>query len=154
MAKGYSDAQVQSDPDTFPTPKMDKPPRNGQGFRAPSYTTLVPWAMKTIARQLGSPVSASSRERPQAFIAHQDNKWWRMSQYDSAVVSNAEGTGASWYRRDPREMRALLAEAARLNAEILRRWPALREQYRAALEDITSFESWKKTFESHSAKDQ
>ena len=26
-------------------------------------------------------------------IAHQDNRWWRMAQYDSALVSNAEGTG-------------------------------------------------------------
>ncbi len=152
MSEGHSDAQLKPDPDQFPAPKMDKPPRRGQGFRAPSYTTLVPWAVKTIARQLSKPVAPSSKERPQAFIAHQDNKWWRMSQYDSAIVSNAEGTGASWYRRDPRQLRSLLSEAARLNAEILRRWPQLSEQYRDALADITSFESWKKTFDQHSGE--
>ncbi|MBM7780121.1 glycosyltransferase [Arthrobacter tumbae] len=154
MASQYPDSQFRNDPDAFPGARMDKPPRHGQGFSAPSYLKLVPWAAKTIARQLSKPVLQSSKERPQAFVAHQDNKWWRMSQYDSAVVSNAEGTGASWYQRDPQKLRALLAESARLNAEILRHWPRLREQYRAALPELTSFESWKKTFEASSQKSQ
>ncbi|TDK23550.1 glycosyltransferase family 2 protein [Arthrobacter crusticola] len=150
MAADHPDAQFKEGPDAFPSPKMDKPPRHGRGFAAPSYTTLVPWALKTIARQLSKPVAPLSSERPQAFIPHQDNKWWRMSQYDSAIVSNAEGTGASWYRRDPRELRSLLTEAGRLNAEILRKWPQLRDQYRAAAAEITSFDAWKRTFDSHS----
>jgi galactofuranosylgalactofuranosylrhamnosyl-N-acetylglucosaminyl-diphospho-decaprenol beta-1,5/1,6-galactofuranosyltransferase len=112
----------------------------------------MPWAAKTIVRQLSMPVAGSSKERPQAFIAHQDNKWWRMSQYDSAIVSNAEGTGASWYQRDPRKLRSMLAEAARLNAQILREWPRLRKLYRKELTKITSFEAWKQTFDVHSRK--
>ncbi|GAB3532852.1 glycosyltransferase [Arthrobacter tecti] len=154
MASEYPDSQFKSDPDAFPTPRMAKPPRRGQGFRAPSYLKLAPWAAKTVARQLSQSVPSSAKERPQAVVAHQDNKWWRMSQYDSAVVSNAEGTGASWYQRDPKKLRALLAESARLNAEILKDWPRLREQYRSALAEITSFEAWKKTFEAHSDKSQ
>ena len=152
MSKDFPDSQFKTDPDAFPGARMDKPPRQGQGFRAPSYATLVPWAAKTIVRQLSKPVQDSSRERPQAFVAHQDNKWWRMSQYDSAVVSNAEGSGASWYQRDPRKLRAMLTEAGRLNAEILRNWPQLSARYKAAAEEITSFESWKKTFEENSEK--
>ena len=150
MASQYPDSQFRNDPDAFPTPKMDKPPRHGMGFRAPSHLQLVPWAAKTIVRQLSKPIAKTSKERPQAFVAHQDNKWWRMSQYDSAVVSNAEGTGASWYQRDPRKLRAMLAESARLNTEILREWPRLRELYRKELPEITSFDAWKKTFEAHS----
>ncbi|GAA2175153.1 glycosyltransferase [Arthrobacter parietis] len=152
MASEYPDSQFRNDPDAFPGPKMDKPPRHGQGFKAPSYFQLMPWAAKTIVRQLSKPIAASSKERPQAFIAHQDNKWWRMSQYDSAVVSNAEGTGASWYQRDPRKLRSMLAEAASLNAQILREWPRLRESYRNELTSITSFEAWKQTFDAHSRK--
>lgn len=150
MAAEYPDSQFKSAPDAFPGPKMDRPPRRAQGFKAPSYLKLAPWAAKTIARQLIKPVLPSATERPQAVVAHQDNKWWRMAQYDSAVVSNAEGTGASWYQRDPKKLRALLAESARLNAEILKEWPRLRNQYREALDDVTSFEAWKKTFEAHS----
>lgn len=152
MASQYPDAQFQNDPDAFPGPKMDKAPRHGRGFSAPSYLRLAPWAAKTIVRQLSKPVPASTKERPQAFVAHQDNKWWRMSQYDSAVVSNAEGTGASWYQRDPRKLRAMLTESAKLNAEILREWPRLREEYRKELAEITSIDAWKKTFEAHSGK--
>lgn len=152
MVKEFPDSQFKTDPDAFPAARMDKPPRQGQGFRAPSYATLVPWAAKTLVRQLSKPVQDSSRERPQAVVAHQDNKWWRMSQYDSAVVSNAEGSGASWYQRDPKKLRSMLTEAGRLNAEILRNWPQLSARYKAAAAEISSFEAWKKTFEAHSEK--
>ncbi|GAA1341806.1 glycosyltransferase [Arthrobacter roseus] len=150
MIAEYSDSQIKPDPEAFPTPKMDKPPRHGQGFRAPSYTTLVPWAAKTVIRQLTKPVSETSRTRPQTYVAHQDNKWWRMSQYDSAVVTNAEGTGASWYKRDPKKLRELLSESLRLNSEILRTWPQLSARYKAAVPEMTSIDVWKKTFEKHS----
>ncbi|WP_231716039.1 glycosyltransferase [Arthrobacter zhangbolii] len=150
MTKNFSDSQIQPEPEAFPAPVMHKPPRRGQGFSAPSYATLIPWAAKTVVRQLTKKVPTSSLEHPQAYIAHQDNKWWRMSQYDSAVVSNAEGTGASWYKRDPKQLRILLAEAVKLNAEILKNWQKLSDQYREALPEITSFEAWKKTFAEHS----
>ncbi|MFZ3454394.1 glycosyltransferase [Arthrobacter sp. 7Tela_A1] len=150
MVSEFPDAQIQSEPEAFPAPVMHKPPRRGQGFSAPSYVTLIPWAAKTVVKQLTKKVPETSMEHPQAYIAHQDNKWWRMSQYDSAVVSNAEGTGASWYRRDPQQMRALLAESLRLNAEILKNWQSLSDRYRSALPQITSFEAWKATFEKHS----
>jgi galactofuranosylgalactofuranosylrhamnosyl-N-acetylglucosaminyl-diphospho-decaprenol beta-1,5/1,6-galactofuranosyltransferase len=149
MMSGYSDSVFRPDPDEFPAPKMDKPPRRGHGIAQPSKVSLLPWAAKTVIRQLASPVSGSSAERPQATVAHQDNRWWRMAQYDSAVVSNAEGTGASWYRRDPKQLRKMLAESARLHAELLKDWPALSKKYKAAMNDLTSIESWRKTFEQH-----
>ncbi|MET3705841.1 galactofuranosylgalactofuranosylrhamnosyl-N-acetylglucosaminyl-diphospho-decaprenol beta-1,5/1,6-galactofuranosyltransferase [Arthrobacter sp. UYEF6] len=149
MMSGYSDSVFCPDPDEFPAPKMDKPPRRGHGISQPSNFSLLPWAAKTMIRQLASPVSGSSAERPQATVAHQDNRWWRMAQYDSAVVSNAEGTGASWYRRDPKQLRKMLAESARLHAELLKDWPELSRKYKAAMHDLTSMESWGKTFEQH-----
>ncbi|MCQ1999257.1 glycosyltransferase [Arthrobacter zhaoxinii] len=150
LTKKFTDSQVLPEPEAFPAPVMHKPPRRGQGFAAPSYASLIPWAAKTVVKQLTKKVPATSLEHPQAYIAHQDNKWWRMSQYDSAVVSNAEGTGASWYKRDPKQLRVLLAEAVQLNAEILKNWQKLSDQYREALPEITSFEAWKKTFAEHS----
>jgi galactofuranosylgalactofuranosylrhamnosyl-N-acetylglucosaminyl-diphospho-decaprenol beta-1,5/1,6-galactofuranosyltransferase len=114
---------------------------------------LVPWALKTVAKQLVKPVVDSSRERPQANIPHMDNKWWRMSQYDSAVVSNAEGTGASWYQRDPRVLRRMLADSAKLHGELVARWRSLSTEYKNALHDLTSIEAWKKTFDEHTVSD-
>jgi len=154
MMKGYADSNMSPDPDSYPAPKLDKPPKHGHGVRQPSKLGLLPLAAKTVVRQLVQPVSPSSVVRPQANIAHQDNRWWRMSQYDSAVVSNAEGTGASWYKRDPRQLRKMLAESARMHAILLKDWQKLSAEYKAAVEDITSFESWKKTFDSHSESEK
>ncbi|WP_427006799.1 glycosyltransferase [Pseudarthrobacter sp. H2] len=148
MAK-YSDSVFRPDQDEFPAAKMDKPPRRGHGISQPSTISLLPWAAKTVLRQLVRPVKASSVDRPQATVAHQDNRWWRMAQYDSAVVSNAEGTGASWYKRDPKQLREMLAESSRLHARLLKDWRRLSEEYKAALPELTSIESWRKTFEQH-----
>jgi galactofuranosylgalactofuranosylrhamnosyl-N-acetylglucosaminyl-diphospho-decaprenol beta-1,5/1,6-galactofuranosyltransferase len=149
MMSGHSDSVFRPDPEDFPSPKMDKPPRRGHGPSQPSRITLLPWAAKTVVRQLASPVKGTTAERPQTTVAHQDNRWWRMAQYDSAVVSNAEGTGASWYRRDPKQLRKMLAESARLHSALLKEWPALSKKYKSALHDLTSIESWRKTFEQH-----
>jgi len=149
MMSAHSDAVFRPDPEDFPAPKMDKPPRRGHGPSQPGKLTLLPWAAKTVVRQLASPVKGTSAERPQTTIAHQDNRWWRMAQYDSAVVSNAEGTGASWYRRDPQRLRKMLAESAKLHSALLKEWPALSKKYKAAVSELTSMESWRKTFEQH-----
>jgi galactofuranosylgalactofuranosylrhamnosyl-N-acetylglucosaminyl-diphospho-decaprenol beta-1,5/1,6-galactofuranosyltransferase len=149
MMAGYSDSVFRPDQDDFPAPKMDKPPRRGHGITQPSKVSLLPWAAKTVIRQLLNPVSGSSMERPQATVPHQDNRWWRMAQYDSAVVSNAEGTGASWYKRDPKQLREMLAQSAHLHSVLLKDWRELSAQYRAAVGDLTSMESWRKTFEQH-----
>jgi galactofuranosylgalactofuranosylrhamnosyl-N-acetylglucosaminyl-diphospho-decaprenol beta-1,5/1,6-galactofuranosyltransferase len=149
MMATHPDAVFRPDPEDFPAPKMDKPPRRGHGPSQPTRITLLPWAAKTVVRQLLSPVTGTSAERPQTTVAHQDNRWWRMAQYDSAVVSNAEGTGASWYRRDPKQLRKMLVESARLHSALLKEWPALSKKYKAAMNDLTSIESWRKTFEKH-----
>ena len=73
-----------------------------------------------------------------------------MAHYDSVVVSNAEGTGASWYQRDPKKLRSMLTEATRLHLQLFRNWEKLAEQYRAAVPEISSIDAWKKTFEAHS----
>ena len=101
---------------------------------------------KMMMRQVAAPTSELSREHPQAEIAHQDAKWWRLSRYDSAVVSNAEGTKAAWYKRDPEKVRGMLVETLRTHAALLMQWNSLRETYREAAERITSFEAWERTF--------
>jgi galactofuranosylgalactofuranosylrhamnosyl-N-acetylglucosaminyl-diphospho-decaprenol beta-1,5/1,6-galactofuranosyltransferase len=153
MLSEHTDSTFKPDPDAFPAPRMAKPPRHGQGFARPSKVMLVPWAVKTVAKQLVKPVVESTKQRPQATVAHIDNKWWRMSQYDSAVVSNAEGTGASWYKRDPRVLRRMLSDSAKLHGELLARWRTLSGEYKAALDDLTSMAAWKRTFDEHTVRD-
>ena len=147
MVKEFSDAQFKEDIDAFPEPKMSKPPR--KGFRPPTYRELPAWTVKTAAKQLFVPMDKKYEQAPQAQIAHQDNRWWRTAKYDSVLVSNAEGTALSWYKRRPELLRSNLVQASKLTAQILRQWPALSEQYRAAAARITSFAEWEKTFAKH-----
>ena len=46
------------------------------------------------------------------------------------------------YTRDRAKFRELLRESLRLHAELRRRWPKLRQQYRAALPELVSAEAW------------
>lgn len=143
----YTDAQLKENVDDFPAPKLGRGPMGGALIGMPRKKDLVPWGIKTVSRQLVKAPAPESAERPQGFLAHRDNRWFRLAHYDSVVVSNAEGTGVSWYRRDPEKLKAMLLEATRLHVRLFREWDKLAEQYRAAVPDITSMAAWKDTFE-------
>ena len=147
MLQEFSDAQFNEDIDSFPQPRAVKPLR--PGLRPPTYAQLPLWTVKTAAKQLLKPVSDEAKQAPQAQIPHQDNRWWRTAKYDSVLVSNAEGSAVSWYKRRPEVLRAHLSEGTQLTAQIMRQWPELSKQYRAAFGKITSFDEWGKTFEKH-----
>jgi galactofuranosylgalactofuranosylrhamnosyl-N-acetylglucosaminyl-diphospho-decaprenol beta-1,5/1,6-galactofuranosyltransferase len=91
--------------------------------------------------------AGSAAEAPQAYIAKMDANWWRLAQVDSAVVSNADGSGASWHRRDRETFRALMKRSVRLHRRLSREWPQLAAEYRSAMPQFTSPETWKRTFE-------
>lgn len=146
----YPDAQLKEDVDDFPAPKLGRGPMGGTVVGMPSKKELIPWGLKTVARQLIKAPGPESAERPQGYLAHRDNRWFRVAHYDSVLVSNAEGTGASWYQRDPRKLKSMLTEATRLHLRIFREWDSLADQYRRAVAEISSIDAWKKTFEANS----
>ncbi|MFT4148368.1 MAG: glycosyltransferase [Micrococcaceae bacterium] len=147
MAKDYSDSVFESDPDAFPAAKEKKPRKKAQSTKPVWGVKAVPAMAKALMRQTGSAFKKGSTDSPEAMIAHQDAKWYRLSNYDSVVVSNAEGTAASWYRRDPELLRKQLSKSGALHAKLVKDWPKLRKQFKTALPDITSAEQWKKTFD-------
>lgn len=142
----HSEAQIKSDVDEFPAVGLNGGRRGGAAGMPPKKD-LVKWAAKTVLRQIFKKPDPSSLERPQAHLAHRENRWWRLSSFDSVLVSNAEGTGVSWYRRDPKRLKSQMLEAAKLQTELYRHWDQLSAEYKAALPEITSLESWKATFD-------
>jgi galactofuranosylgalactofuranosylrhamnosyl-N-acetylglucosaminyl-diphospho-decaprenol beta-1,5/1,6-galactofuranosyltransferase len=150
LKASYPDAQLKDDVDDFPAPKLGRGPMGGTVVGMPSKKELIPWGIKTVARQLIKAPGPESAERPQGYLAHRDNRWFRVAHYDSVVVSNAEGTGASWYQRDPKKLKSMLTEATRLHLRLFREWDRLAEQYRNAVTEVSSMESWKKTFDAAS----
>ncbi|WP_319641462.1 glycosyltransferase [Brachybacterium squillarum] len=151
MAQTYDDSLTKADADQFPEVRMHKPPRKGRAFSAPRRSMLPLWTAKAMARQLIAAPPESSAAHPQAAIAHQDAKWWTLSHYDSAVVSNAEGTKLAWYRRRPEQVRSMLVRTARTHLDLYRQWNRLRDEYRAAAEGLTSFAAWERTFSENPA---
>lgn len=146
----YADAQLKENVDDFPAPVLGRGPMGGIPVGLPDKKDLVAWGVKTVARQLIRPPAPGADVRPQGVLAHRDSRWFRLAHYDSVVVTNAEGTGMSWYRRDPRLLRSMLTESARLHARLLREWDNLAQEYRRALPQVTSMAAWKKTFDAHS----
>ena len=153
MKGDFTDSSMQKDPAAFPPPHRLKPPRKGREPKPPKIYALGPWLAKTLIKQTAIPVSETADQSPETAIAHQDSKWWRLSQLDSAVVSNADGSGASWYKRDPRQARALLRESITLHLRLRQNWEELQEQYRGHLQEVTSLEAWGATISDAARRD-
>ena len=73
-------------------------------------------------------------------------RWWMLSQFDSAIVSNSDGSGASWYHRDPARFRDLLARSIVLHKRLYQEWDALQADYRAHVSEVVGPEAWARTF--------
>ena len=94
----------------------------------PGYKKLASWTAKTVARQLFKPVSEEAKAHPQIQLNYGETNWWTLSKFDSALATNAEGTGLFWYRRDPEQLKSKLAQAAKLHVQLVTSWEKLREQ--------------------------
>jgi galactofuranosylgalactofuranosylrhamnosyl-N-acetylglucosaminyl-diphospho-decaprenol beta-1,5/1,6-galactofuranosyltransferase len=147
LRKRFADSRTESDFELFPPPKRRKPPRRGKEPMPPTNKVglLVKAALGAV-RQV-RPVDELALAHPETAVPYQDAEWWRLSNVDSALVSAADGTGTSWYQRDPARFRTLLQRSMRLHSQLLRDWPRLREQYRATAAEFTSPDQWRKTFD-------
>ena len=144
--KQFTDAQLQADPDAFPSVRRHKPPRKGKdGTEIPRRLSLLLSAGLMPLRQL-KPIRPLSREHPEAEIPAMDAQWYRIARFDSAVVSMPDGTSAAFYQRDPERFRDLVKRTVEIHQRLSREWPRLAEQYRAALPELTSPEAWEETF--------
>ncbi|WP_028654003.1 glycosyltransferase [Nocardioides sp. J54] len=142
--KEFSDAQLVTDVDALPPPRMEKPLKKDL-TQVPSRKSQLISAGLAPLRQLRRP-RPLSRTNPEAVIPAIDAKWYRLAGFDSAIVSMNDGTSAALYRRDPEKYRDLLKRSVDLHVRFAREWPQLAQQYRDALDEITSPEAWEKTF--------
>jgi len=143
----YPDGQQSTSLEEFPPPKRKKPPRRGKAISAPTGPVgAVKTAAVSMLRQLRTPRDFA-RKHPEAIVAYVEQRWWRLAQMDSSVVSSADGTSASWYRRDRDEFMEQIRRSARLHSRLYREWPALSARYKEALPELTAPETWKLTFQ-------
>jgi galactofuranosylgalactofuranosylrhamnosyl-N-acetylglucosaminyl-diphospho-decaprenol beta-1,5/1,6-galactofuranosyltransferase len=146
VAKQFSDAQLQADPDAFPPVRRKKPPRKGRDDAVlPGRFGMLLTAGLAPLRQL-RPVRPLAKKYPESEVQAMDAKWFRLARYDAAVVSMPDGTSAALYQRDPERYRDLLKRTVDIHQRLLREWPRLAEQYRGALGEITAPDTWEQTF--------
>lgn len=144
-AAEFSDSTLKKEYEDFPAIHAPKPKRPRKHPVDSSRSLKMVEGAKAVLRQFMSP-STGHKQHPQTEIAFKDSKWWNIAQWDSVLVTNAEGTGIAWYKRDPKQMRKMMAESASNQAKILRDWPRLRAQYKKALPQLTSFGLWEELF--------
>ena len=145
--KQFTDAQLQADPDVFPPVRRKKPPRKGKSIvEVPSRRSQLITAALAPIRQLKSP-RPMAKDHPEVEIPAMDAKWYRLASYDSAIVSMRDGTSAAFYQRDAAKFRELAKKTFEIHEQFRREWPRLAEEYRAKLGEVTSPETWEKTFE-------
>ncbi len=145
--KQFTDAQLQSDRDAFPSVRRNKPPRKGRDIaEIPGRLSMLVTAGLAPIRHL-KPARRTAREHPEAEIRAMDAKWFHLASYDSAVVSMNDGSSAAFYQRDAAKFRELMTTTVALHQRLLREWPALAKEYRAKLGEVTSSEAWDETFE-------
>lgn len=142
IAADYPDVRSRPDAEDFPAPAGEP---IGPAPRLPRRSMLLPWAGKTALRHLRR-VAPGSEATPQLTIPHRYALWWYLSQYDSAIVSKADGTGVAFLTRQPDTFKAQVAEGLRLHVRLYREWDSLAAAYRDALAQITSPEAWARTF--------
>ena len=150
----YADARTEADPDAFPGVRRKKPPKRGQDPTLPKgrIGQLVSAATSTVRQ--ARPIRDLAKRHPEARLAAMDAKWWMIAQFDSVVVSMPDGTSAAWLQRDQDEFKSLLARTIEIHQRLHREWPALSQRYRDALADITSPETWAKTFEASAVESE
>jgi galactofuranosylgalactofuranosylrhamnosyl-N-acetylglucosaminyl-diphospho-decaprenol beta-1,5/1,6-galactofuranosyltransferase len=149
----YSDARGQSDLDDFPPPRRRAPEAVKSSTTPTNRVNLLTKAVSGTVHQFRRP-RKGAMQRPQMALPGQDAAWWVLVKLDSALVSTADNTTASWYQRDPHLFRSLGLRSIVLHRRLRRRWERLAAEYRAAAPDFTSPERWRETFAGPGAGEQ
>nr|WP_291414198.1 hypothetical protein [Actinophytocola sp.] len=147
IRRQYTDAQFEPSAGDYPPPTFDMA-KAEQMLRPPESTAKIALrAGKAVMHNLRAP-EQSAGERPQVNVPAHGARWFLLGNLDSATVSNADGSGVAFRRRDPKLFRELAVRSAQNYKRLSAEWPKLVEQYKAALPELTSVEAWRKYFES------
>jgi galactofuranosylgalactofuranosylrhamnosyl-N-acetylglucosaminyl-diphospho-decaprenol beta-1,5/1,6-galactofuranosyltransferase len=147
LRKQYTDAQFAPSAREFPPPSFDMVKAEQMLHPPVNPAKIALRAGKALVHNLRSP-DPNAVERPQVNISANSALWFLLGNLDSATVSNADGSGVAFRRRDPKVFRELATRTAHNYRRLIAEWPRLVEQYRAAVPELTSVESWRKVFSS------
>ncbi len=146
VRKQYTDAQFLPSAREFPPPSFDMV-KAEQMLHPPVHPAKIALrAGKALVHNLRQP-NPEAADRPQVNLPANSALWFLLGNLDSATVSNADGSGVAFRRRDPKVFRELAVRTTQTYRRLIAEWPALVEQYKAALPELTSTVSWRKAFQ-------
>ncbi|MEV7826187.1 glycosyltransferase [Microbacterium enclense] len=116
-------------------------------YDSPTGIALRTFTARTLLSHWLHTPKPENIAQPEVEFGKGDANWWRVPQYDSALVSAADGSGKNIYTRDRAMFRRMLVDSWRLHRRLQREWPRLSRQYRQALPDLVSERQWRATFE-------
>ncbi|GAA2333859.1 glycosyltransferase [Saccharopolyspora halophila] len=147
LRKDYDDAKTVSSAREFPPPSAD--PIMAEGLLNPPVNPVViaARASKALLHNVKEP-DQHSGERPQLNVPAAAARWFLLGNLDSATVSNADGSGVAFRKRDPEVFKRLGRQSVANYKRLAQEWDRLVEEYRAALPELTSADAWKQVFDS------
>lgn len=149
MASGFRESKLLSSVEDLPhfPAREIMAVTTGRSDPGPRGLRFAWWLAKQIVRHGFTEPSDDALQKPQAHLAFQDARWFEVPNYESVLISNASGSGATWHVRNPRVFRRMLWQSVMLHWRVHREWNRLRAKYIKALPNITSVEEWAKTLE-------
>ena len=142
----FVDARVIKEVCQYPEVRRSSRPAAGGGPREPvGLPAVLGRALASVVKAL-LPTAEEARIYPEARVAAQDARWWRLATEDSALVTTADGTGVSVYVRDRELFFSLLRRSVALHLRLIAEWPRLQRSYQQALGELTSPRAWEETF--------
>jgi galactofuranosylgalactofuranosylrhamnosyl-N-acetylglucosaminyl-diphospho-decaprenol beta-1,5/1,6-galactofuranosyltransferase len=146
IRKQYTDAQILSSAREFPPPTFDMV-KAEQLLQPPVHPLVIAArASKALLHNMRPP-EPSAMDQPQVNIPAGSALWFLLGNLDSATVSNRDGSGVAFRRRDPKLFKELSRRVINNYRTLIKEWPNLVETYRSAVPELTSVESWRKVFE-------
>jgi galactofuranosylgalactofuranosylrhamnosyl-N-acetylglucosaminyl-diphospho-decaprenol beta-1,5/1,6-galactofuranosyltransferase len=127
-------------------PPADAPAVRRVSARPSNPVQLVAAVGRAIAHNL-RPVNPRHHARPQLHVTTRGARWYVLAGLDGVLVSASDGRATVFRKRDRKLFVSMLTEAVRLHVELARSFPRMRRSYRAAFDDLTSIQGWKRVFE-------
>jgi galactofuranosylgalactofuranosylrhamnosyl-N-acetylglucosaminyl-diphospho-decaprenol beta-1,5/1,6-galactofuranosyltransferase len=79
-------------------------------------------------------------------VAQEDATWWHLSQFNTVVVTDGSQGGVRVRRRDRELTFKLAKQTGRIAKRLVAELPAARAEYRAAAQDLTSRDNWRRLY--------
>lgn len=150
LAKGFPETVVHRDPNEVMRSRRGRQVfelRRRNDLDNPTGLQLRIFTAKALLSHFLRRPAPENVEMPEVEFGKEDAHWWRVSAFDSALVSAADGSGKQVYTRDRGRFRGMLLDSIRLHRRLRREWPRLSREYRAALPDLVSEEEWNASFQ-------